>query len=122
MQTVQNRQKSYVDQRRRRLEFTMGDQVILKIAPMKGVMRFAKKGKLSQDILVHLLLVRELEMSPTNLTFLHQCLKYTMCFHVSMLRKYIGNPSHVLKNEPMEIKPDLTYEEKPIEILQREIK
>ena len=40
-------QKSYADVRRRKLEFNVGDKVFLKIAPMKGVMRFGKKGKLS---------------------------------------------------------------------------
>ncbi|XP_022883425.1 uncharacterized protein LOC111400230 [Olea europaea var. sylvestris] len=72
MQTAQDQQKSYADQRRRILEFTVGEQVFLKVAPMKEVMRFGKKGKLSP--------------------------------------RYI------------EIKLDLTYEEKSIEILQREIK
>ena len=47
MQTAQSRQKSYVDQRRRMLEFTVEDQVFLKVSPMKGIMRFGKKGKLS---------------------------------------------------------------------------
>ena len=41
------RQKSYVDNRRRDLEFEEGDKVYLKISPMKGVVRFCKKGKLS---------------------------------------------------------------------------
>ena len=47
MQTAQSRQKSYVDVRRKDLEFDVGDKVFLKVAPMKSVMRFEKKGKLS---------------------------------------------------------------------------
>ncbi|KAK6151820.1 hypothetical protein DH2020_014455 [Rehmannia glutinosa] len=47
MGTTQSRQKSYSDQRRRMLEFSVGDLVFLKVTPMKGVMRFGKKGKLS---------------------------------------------------------------------------
>ncbi|XP_073019315.1 uncharacterized protein [Primulina eburnea] len=47
MRTAQSRQKSYDDQRRRALEFAVGDHVFVKVAPMKGVMRFGKKGKLS---------------------------------------------------------------------------
>ena len=47
MKTAQSRQKSYADKRRRDLEFAVGDHVFVKIAPMKGVMRFGKKGKLS---------------------------------------------------------------------------
>ena len=47
MCTAQSRQKSYADVRRRDLEFEVGDKVILKVAPMKGVLRFGRKEKLS---------------------------------------------------------------------------
>ncbi len=41
-----SRQKSYVDPKQRDVEFVVGDYVFLKVSPMKGVMRFGKKGKL----------------------------------------------------------------------------
>jgi len=47
LRTAQNRQKSYADVRRRDLEFDVLDWVYLKISPMKGVMRFCKKRKIS---------------------------------------------------------------------------
>ncbi|XP_070004776.1 uncharacterized protein [Nicotiana sylvestris] len=47
MKTAQSRQKSYADVRRRELEFQADDWVFLKISPIKGVIRFRKKGKLS---------------------------------------------------------------------------
>ena len=40
-------------------------------------------------------------------------------FHVSMLRKYIADPSHILKEQPIQLKENLTYEEHPVEILDR---
>ena len=40
-------------------------------------------------------------------------------FHVSMLRKYIADPSHTLKEHPIQLKENLTYEEHPVEILDR---
>ena len=43
-------------------------------------------------------------------------------FHVSMLKKYIPDPSHILHQEPVEVSTDLTYEEKPVKILDREEK
>ena len=43
-------------------------------------------------------------------------------FHVSMLRRYRSDPSHVVSSETIELKPDLTYEEEPVEILAREVK
>ena len=42
--------------------------------------------------------------------------------HVSMLRRYRSNPSHVISLETIELRPDLAYEEEPIEILAREVK
>ena len=47
METSQSRQKSYINVRRRDLEFVVRDKVFLKVAPMKGVLRFRRKGKLS---------------------------------------------------------------------------
>ncbi|KAL4028532.1 hypothetical protein IC575_011729 [Cucumis melo] len=47
MQTAQSRQKSYADVRRKDLEFDVEDKVFLKVAPMKGVLRFERRGKLS---------------------------------------------------------------------------
>ena len=43
MKMAQSRQKSYADIRRRDLEFSVGDHVLLKVAPMKGIMRFGRK-------------------------------------------------------------------------------
>ena len=40
-------------------------------------------------------------------------------FHVSMLRKYIADPSHILKELPIQLKENLTYEEHPLEVLDR---
>ncbi|GJZ63620.1 putative reverse transcriptase domain-containing protein [Tanacetum coccineum] len=47
IQAARDRQKSYADNRRRPLEFEVGDKVMLKVAPWKGVMRFGKRGKLN---------------------------------------------------------------------------
>ena len=47
MKEAQSRQKSYADQRRRNLEFSVGDYVFLKVSPMRGVVRFGRAGKLA---------------------------------------------------------------------------
>ncbi|XP_030970064.1 uncharacterized protein LOC115990369 [Quercus lobata] len=89
--------------------------VFLKVAPMKGVMGFGKKGKLSPrfEILKRIGKVAyELALPPT-LVGVHNM------FYVSMMRKYISDPSHVLNYEPLKIKDNLTYEEVPIQILDR---
>ena len=47
MSAAQSQKKSYADKRKRPLEFEVGDRVFLKVSPMRGVMRFGRKGKLS---------------------------------------------------------------------------
>ena len=122
MKTAQSRQKSYADRRRRPLEFQVGDLVFLKVAPMKGVMRFGKKGKLSPryigpfEILERVGKVAYKLALPSELAAVHNV------FHVSMLRKYVSDLSHVLVSEPIEVREDLTYQEQPVQILDRKDK
>ncbi|KAL5567484.1 hypothetical protein UlMin_024059 [Ulmus minor] len=122
MRAAQSRQKSYADKRRRPLEFNEGNHVFLKIAPMKGVMRFGRKGKLSPrfigpfEILKRVGKVAYQLALPPSLSAVHNV------FHVSMLKKYISDPSHVLQEAPVEIDEKLSYEEKPVQILDRKAK
>ena len=117
LQIAQSRQKSYYDNSRREVEFEVGDMVFLKVTPMKGVMRFEKKGKLSPrfvgpfEILKCIGKVAYKLALPPTLAGVHNV------FHVSMLRKYIPDPSHVLNYKPFKIKENLTYKEVPIQIL-----
>jgi hypothetical protein len=103
--------------RRRALEFADGDKVFLRVAPMKGVTRFGKKGKLNPryirlfEVLERVGPVAYLLALPPNLAGIHNA------FHVSMLRKYVPNPSHVIEYEPLELQEDLTYEEIPVKLL-----
>jgi hypothetical protein len=117
MLAAQSRQKSYADTRRRKLEFEVGDQVFLKVSPMKGVMRFCKKGKLSPRYVGPFLVTEvvgpvayRVEL-PSNLAGVHDV------FHISMLRKYVHDPLHVIDFEPLQVQADLKYEEKPVQIL-----
>ncbi|KAK6125633.1 hypothetical protein DH2020_040624 [Rehmannia glutinosa] len=122
METAQNRQKSYSDQRRRMLEFSVGDLVFLKVAPMKGVMRFGKKGKLSPRYIGPFRISERIGDVAYRLDLPASMSQIHDVFHVSMLRKYVANPSHILTNEPIELKTDLSYEEIPVRILLREVK
>ncbi|KAL0551335.1 hypothetical protein IC582_010421 [Cucumis melo] len=122
MHTAQSRQKSYADVRRKDLEFEMGDKVFLKVAPMKGVLRFERRGKLSPrfvgpfEILERIGPVAYRLALPPSLSTVHDV------FHVSMLRKYVPDPSHVVDYEPLEIDENLSYVEQPVEVLAREVK
>ena len=122
MQTAQSRQKSYADVRRKDLKFDVGEKVFLKVAPMKGVMRFEKKGKLSPrfvgpfEVLERVGVVAYRLALPPSLSAVHNV------FHVPMLRKYVADTSHVVDYEPLEIDEHLSYVEQPVEILAREVK
>ncbi|KAA0040677.1 pol protein [Cucumis melo var. makuwa] len=119
MQTAQSRQKSYADVRRKDLEFDVGDKVFLKVAPMKGVLRFERRGKLSLrfvgtfEILERIGSVAYRLALPPSLSAVHDV------FHVSMLRKYVSDPSHVVDYEPLEIDENLSYTEQLVEVLAR---
>ncbi|KAL0537356.1 hypothetical protein IC582_026334 [Cucumis melo] len=122
MQTAQSRQKSYADVRRKDLEFDVVDKVFLKVAPMKGVLRFERRGKLSPcfvgpfEILERIGPVAYRSALPPSLSTVHDV------FHVSMLRKYVTDPSHVVDYEPLEIDENLSSTEQPVEVLAKEVK
>ncbi|KAL0553899.1 hypothetical protein IC582_007803 [Cucumis melo] len=122
MHTAQSRQKSYAYVRRKDLEFEVGDKVFLKVAPMRGVLRFERRGKLSPrfvgpfEILERIGPVAYRLALPPSLSTVHDV------FHVSMLRKYVPDPSHVVDYEPLEIDENLSYVEQPVEVLAREVK
>ncbi|XP_042380065.1 uncharacterized protein LOC121972465 [Zingiber officinale] len=121
MQAAQSRQKSYVDLRRRNLEFAIGDHVFLKVSPLKGVLRFGKKGKLSPRYIGPFEVLEQIGTRayrlalPPNLSGVHNV------FHVSMLRRYL-NSSHIIGHESMQWRPDLSYEEMPKQILKHQIR
>ncbi|XP_019235653.1 PREDICTED: uncharacterized protein LOC109215985 [Nicotiana attenuata] len=120
--TAQSRQKSYADKRRRGLVFTIGDKVFLRVSPMKGVMRFGKKGKLSPrfigpyEILDRVGAVAYRLAFPLELSFIHPV------FLVSMLRKCISDSSQVLEEPVTSLDEKLSYEEEPMAIVDRQVR
>ncbi|KAM6550270.1 hypothetical protein CsatB_000078 [Cannabis sativa] len=119
MITAQSRQKSYADLKRRDIEFEVGDHVFLRVTPRKGlsVKRFGKRGKLSPryvgpfQILDRVGSVAYRIALPPSLSGVHNV------FHVSQLRKYVSDPSHVLSYETLGLQEDLSYNERPVKIL-----
>ncbi|TYK19215.1 pol protein [Cucumis melo var. makuwa] len=117
MEPFEALQKSYADVRRKDLEIDVGDKMFLKVAPMKGVLRFERGGKPSPrsvglfEILEQTGTVAYRLALPPSLSAVHDV------FHVSMLRKYMPDPSHVVDYEPLQIDENLSYTEQPIEVL-----
>ena len=94
---ARDRQKSYADNRRRDLQFEIGDRVFLKISPWKVVLRFGKRGKLSPRYIGPYEIVSKVGPLASKLKLPPELSRIHDTFHVSMLRKYIPDPSHVLR-------------------------
>ena len=122
LKAAQSRQKNYADNRRRDIKFQVGDFVFLKVSHSKGVVRFGKKGKLNPrfigpfEILERIGSVAYKIALPPSMCHIHNI------FHMSMLRKYIPDPSHVIEYEPNAIEKDLFYKEEPIQIIDKKEK
>ena len=117
MKVAKSRQKSYANNRQRDLEFGIYDLVFLKTSPMKGTIRFGQKGKLSprftwpfkiKSIIGDMAYLLDL---PPELSGIHNV------FHVSMLRKYVADPSHIIHYEEIQVLPNTTYVERPKKII-----
>ncbi|WVZ80143.1 hypothetical protein U9M48_027642 [Paspalum notatum var. saurae] len=117
LKRAQSRQKSYSDKRRRPLVFEVDDQIYLRVSPMKGVHRFGVKGKLAPRYVGPFKITEQcgpvayrLELPP-HLAAVHDV------FHVSQLKKCLRVPEEAVDTSQIQIEPDLTYEERPIKIL-----
>ena len=108
LKTTQSRQKSYVDIRRRELEFQVDDWVFLKVLPLKGMMRFGKKGNISPRYIgpykIPKRIVKvayELELPADLAAAVHPV------FHISLLKKCVGDPASIVPLETMTVKDSL---------------
>ncbi|TYK07721.1 retrotransposon protein, putative, Ty3-gypsy subclass [Cucumis melo var. makuwa] len=107
------------NKRRRNLEYQVGDQVFLKLSPWRGVIHFGRKGKLSPRYIGPYQIMERVGPAAYRLELPIELVRIHDVFHVSMLRKYIPDPSHVLQEQPVELKEDLSYVEEPVQILDR---
>jgi hypothetical protein len=117
-ETTQSRQRSYADTRTKELSFEVGDYVYLKVSLIREIKRFRVKGKLAPRYigLYQIQAIREevaYQLSlPENLSAVHDV------FHVSQLKKCLRVPEEQLPTEDLEVQKDLTYIEKPTQILE----
>ncbi|GJV61813.1 putative reverse transcriptase domain-containing protein [Tanacetum coccineum] len=121
LKTARSRQKSYADKRRKPLEFQVGDRVLLKVSPWKGVVRFGKKkGTLSTRYVGPFEIVEcvgpvayRLKL-PQELSCVHDT------FHVSNLKKCLAEPDVQVPLDEIEIDENLRFVEEPIKIVERD--
>ncbi|XP_015169226.1 uncharacterized protein [Solanum tuberosum] len=117
-----DRQKSYADLKRRDIEYQVGPVVLLKVSSWKKIMRFGQKGNLRPQFIRPYEILERVGPVAYKLALPPELDNIHNVFHVSILRRYRSNPSHVLPAESIEVNPDLTYNEEPILIQDREVK
>ena len=117
-----DRQKSYTDSKRKDIRYEINEKVSLKVSPWKKVMRFEKNGKLSPRFIGPYEVIEKVGPVAYRLTLPPELEKIHNVFHVSILSWYRSDPSHVVSLETIELRPDLTYEEGPIEIFCRQVR
>jgi ribosomal protein L21E len=98
---AQSRQKSYADVRRRDLEFAVGDQVLLRVSPTKGFVRFSVSGKLSPRYIGPFSIVAQVGSLAYCLQLPDSMARVHPVFHVSMLRRFLRDPDHQIEVEPI---------------------
>jgi len=97
MRATQSRQKSYADKRRRPLEFEVGDHVFLRVTTTAGVGRVLKSRKLTPRFIGPYQITRRIGQVAYEIALPPHLVNLHNVFHVSQLRKYIADPSHVLE-------------------------
>ena len=122
LKVAQDRQKSYADARQKDLEFEVNDMVFLKVAPWKGVIRFQKRGKLNPRYIDPFRILERIGPVAYHLELPPELSRIHNVFHVSMLKKYVSDPSHILEVPPVEFEEDLSFEVQPVAIVDQEMK
>ncbi|WVZ97928.1 hypothetical protein U9M48_043428 [Paspalum notatum var. saurae] len=117
LKRAKSRQENYFDKRRRPLVFEKGDHVYLRVSPMKVVHWFGVKGKLAPRYVGPFQVIERcgpvayrLELPP-HLAAVHDV------FHVLQLKKCLRVPEEAIDTSQIQVEPDLTYKERPIEII-----
>ncbi|GJR07459.1 putative reverse transcriptase domain-containing protein [Tanacetum coccineum] len=122
LKTARSRQKSYADKRRKPLEFQVGDRVLLKVSPWKGVVRFGKKGKLAPRYVGPFEIVERVGPVAYRLKLPQELSCVHDTFHVSNLKKCLAEPDVQVPLDEIEIDENLRFVEEPIEIMERDVK
>ncbi|GJW10660.1 hypothetical protein Tco_1576487 [Tanacetum coccineum] len=122
MQAARDRQKSYADKRRRPLEFEVGDKVMLKVAPWKGVMRFGKRGKLNPRYIGPFRIIERIGPVAYRLELPQELSRVHNVFHVCNLKKCLSDDTLVIPLEEIQLDDKLNFVEEPVEIMDREVK
>ncbi|GJS93861.1 hypothetical protein Tco_0800829 [Tanacetum coccineum] len=115
-------QKSYADKRRKPREFSVGDYVLLKVSPWKGVVHFGKKERLAPRFVKPFEIVEKVGPVAYRLDLLEVLNGVHDTFHVSNLKKCLADPTLQVPLDEIQVDAKLNFVEEPVEILETEFK
>nr|GFB42488.1 putative reverse transcriptase domain-containing protein [Tanacetum cinerariifolium] len=122
LKVARDRQKSYDDKRMKPLEFSIGDYVLLKVSPRKGVVRFGKKGKLAPRFVRPFEIIEKVGPVAYRLDLPEELDGVHDTFHVSNLKKCLADPTLQVPLDEIQVDDKLNFMEEPVEIMKREFK
>nr|GEY99305.1 putative reverse transcriptase domain-containing protein [Tanacetum cinerariifolium] len=122
MQAAHDRQKSYADLKRKQMEFQVGDKVMLKVSPWKGVVRFGKRGKLNPMYVGPFKLLEKIGKVSYKLELPDELSRVHNTFHVSNLKKCHAEEPLAVPLDGLHFDDKLHFIEEPVEIMDREVK
>ncbi|GJU90027.1 putative reverse transcriptase domain-containing protein [Tanacetum coccineum] len=120
--TARSRQKSYADKRAKPLEFEVGDMVLLKVSPWKGVVRFGKRKKLSPRYIGPFKILARVGPVAYTLELPEELKGIHSTFHVSNLKKCLAEGDIVVPMDEIQLDDKLHMIEEPVEVVDREVK
>ncbi|GJU52168.1 putative reverse transcriptase domain-containing protein [Tanacetum coccineum] len=122
LQAARDRQRSYANIRRKPLEFQVGDRVMLKVSPRKGVIQFGKRGKLNPRYIGPFKILKRIGPVAYKLELPEELSNVHSTFHISNLKKCLSDESHVIPMKELRLDDKLNFVEEPVEIMDREVK